>query len=102
MTRGDLQELAAGNGLTEDEAIDAILGSIKAPLALLAIQEWKKRNPPLDWAAAEAWLDDLMGSYLSIGAAGFPGLTLFLMPLKARLESGERSRELYDAIMASE
>lgn len=102
MTKGDLQEVAANNGLTEEEAIDAILDSIKTPLAILAVQEWKKKNPPLDWAAAEAWLNDLMSSYLSIGAAGFPGLTLFLMPLKTRLENGERSKELYDAIMKCE
>lgn len=102
MTRGDLQEVAAGNGLTEEEAIDAILESIKTPLAIMAVQEWKKKHPPLDWAAAEAYLEQLMEAYFSIGTAGYPGLTLFLMPLKARLEAGERSKELYDDIMACE
>lgn len=102
MTRGDLQEVAAGNGLTTEEAMDAILASIKTPLAILAIQEWKRQNPPPDWERAEKYLAGLMEAYLSIGAAGFPGLTLFLMPLKARLEAGERSKDLYDAIMACE
>lgn len=102
MTRGDLQEVAACNGLSENEAIDAILDSIKTPLAVMAVREWKKNHPPMDWAAAEKYLADLMGAYLAIGTAGFPGLTGFLMPLKARLEKGERSRELYDAIMACE
>lgn len=102
MTRGDLQELAACNGLTEEEAIDAVLASIKAPLARMAFKDWKDKNQPMDWAEAEKYLVDLMGSYMAIGAAGFPGLTGFLMPLKARLEAGERTRELYDAIMACE
>lgn len=100
MTRGDLQEVAVCHGLTEEEAIDAILDSIKTPLAIMAVKAWKKKNPPLDWKAAETYLTDLISSYLSIGAAGFPGLTLFLLPLMARLEAGERSKELYDAIMA--
>lgn len=102
MTRGDLQELAACNGLTEEEAIDAILASIKAPLARMAFKDWKDKNQPMDWAAAEKYLADLISAYLSIGAAGYPGLAGFLMPMKARLEAGERSRELYDAIMACE
>lgn len=39
MTRGDLQELAAGNGLTAEEALDAILSSTPAIVLGKAIEQ---------------------------------------------------------------
>lgn len=93
MTRGDLQEVAACNGLSENEAIDAILDSIKTPLAVMAIQAWKRNIMPMNWEGAEKHLFELMEAYM-------PGQVLHIIQLKVRLEGGERTRALYDAIMA--
>ena len=53
----------------------------------------------MDWARAEAWLNELIAAYVSLGWAGSFGLHLTLLPLKRRLDAGERTQDLYDAIM---
>ena len=56
----------------------------------------------MDWARAEAWLNELIAAYVSLGWAGSFGLHLTLLPLKQRLDAGERTQDLYDAIMDCE
>ena len=58
-------------------------------------------NEP-NWKEAQEHLDFLITEYRSIGWAGSFGLTLTLLPLKERLDSGERTRKLYEEIMACE
>lgn len=53
----------------------------------------------MDWEKAEKYLNDMIQAYTEIGLAGTFGLTLTLKPLKARFDKGERTQELYDAIM---
>lgn len=55
-----------------------------------------------NWKEAQEHLDFLIDIYQSIGWAGSFGLTLTMLPLKERLDSGERTRELYEEIMACE
>ena len=55
----------------------------------------------MNWEAAISWLDDLMASYQEIGWPGTFGLAM-MRPLKRRVDKGERTRELYDEIMALE
>ena len=38
----------------------------------------------MDWARAEAWLNELIAAYVSLGWAGSFGLHLTLLPLKQR------------------
>lgn len=54
------------------------------------------------WEEAKAYLDMMITAYQAIGFAGAFGLALTLMPLKKRYDSGERTQELYDAIMEIE
>lgn len=56
----------------------------------------------LDWDKAKARIQEVRETYAAIGAAGIPGLAIVLNPLLLRLERGERTVELYDAIMATE
>ncbi|MBR3690498.1 MAG: hypothetical protein IKL97_05320 [Eggerthellaceae bacterium] len=56
----------------------------------------------VNWEKAEKYLNYLIGEYEAIGTAGWFGLTLTLIPLKRRLDSGERTRKLYEEIMACE
>lgn len=57
---------------------------------------------PLDWTKAEAYLREKRQQYAAIGTAGIPAMWMFLDPLSARLERGERTDELYDEIMRLE
>ena len=59
-------------------------------------------RPKLDWEKAEAHLRFMMDLYRGIGWTGMFGLQLGLRPLEDRFMSGERTRELYDEIMALE
>lgn len=52
-----------------------------------------------EWDKVLKYLDMLIVEYASIGWAGRFGLDGVLVPLKKRYEKGERSRELYNAIM---
>lgn len=55
-----------------------------------------------EWKKAIEHLDMLILMYASIGPTGMFGLAGVLSPLKKRYEEGERTKELYDAIMACE
>ena len=53
---------------------------------------------PMDWVKAKDYLDLMMALYAGIGWAGAYGLAI-MRPLAQRFADGERTRELYDAIM---
>ena len=53
----------------------------------------------LDWDKAEAHLSTVESAYAAIGSSGYFALTHVIRPLRDRLNKGERSMELYDAIM---
>ena len=55
-----------------------------------------------DWERAEKYLNDLIQGYEEIGPCGMFVLILTLYPLRQRYEQGERTQELYDAIMECE
>ena len=59
-------------------------------------------NKEADWKQAENTLNMWIEEYTNIGASGWFGLQLVLLPLKRRFDSGERTQELYDAIMSCE
>lgn len=61
MTRGDLQELAAQYGLDEEEAIDAVLASIKAPFALMAFKAWKMTHTDTEEVALDRAIERMTG-----------------------------------------
>ena len=54
------------------------------------------------WEKAISYLNLLIGMYASLGWQGSFGLNLTLLPLYKRDENGERTDELYDAIMRCE
>ena len=56
----------------------------------------------MDWNEAENYLNMLIAEYTAIGWPGIFGLQMTLLPLKKRFDSGERTQELYDAIMECE
>ena len=56
----------------------------------------------IDWKLAENTLNMWIAEYAGIGPAGQLGLQLVLLPLKRRFDSGERTPELYEAIMKCE
>lgn len=56
----------------------------------------------LDWDRAINYLKELICTYFDIGPAGYFGLQVVLLPLMKRYEGGERTRELYNDIMACE
>lgn len=61
----------------------------------------QKAQQPLteaDWLYARSHLDMVMAEHTSIGTAGVAAVYIKLLPLKSRYDSGERTRELYDAI----
>ena len=62
----------------------------------------KESIEELDWKQAENTLNMWIAEYTNIGLAGLPGLQLVLLPLKRRFDSGERTQELYEAIMSCE
>lgn len=51
------------------------------------------------WDKALEHLNTYIMEYSMIGPMGFFGLQGVLVPLKRRYESGERTKELYDAMM---
>lgn len=55
-----------------------------------------------DWIVAYDHLNMVIAEYASIGWVGEFGLRCVLLPLKKRYDTGERTRELYDAIMECE
>lgn len=72
------------------------------PIELAMDEIIENLRPKLDWEKAEAHLRFMMDLYRGIGWTGMFGLQLGLRPLEDRLMSGERTRELYDEIMALE
>lgn len=54
----------------------------------------------LDWENAKNILYMWIAEYADLGWAGQFGLNITLLPLKRRFDAGERTQELYDAIMA--
>ena len=56
----------------------------------------------MDWERAQAWLNELIVVYTSLGDIGNFGLYLTLLPLKQRFDAGERTQDLYDEIMQCE
>ena len=54
-----------------------------------------------EWKEAYDYLHLMIGLYQGIGSVGRFGLNI-LLPLKLRYEQGERTRDLYDAIMEVE
>jgi hypothetical protein len=56
----------------------------------------------LNWEDAKKYLDHIRIRYTEIGAAGLLGLYVAIDPLLVRYEKGERTQELYDAIMSLE
>jgi hypothetical protein len=54
------------------------------------------------WTEAKEHLDEIRMMYTGIGASGLLGLRLSINPLLIRYEKGERTQDLYDAIMSLE
>ena len=54
------------------------------------------------WREAENLLNMYIAECVAIGWAGSFALNFSLLPLKRRLDAGERTRELYDDIMEME
>lgn len=59
-------------------------------------------NAEMDWKQAENYLNMLIAEYTAIGWTGCFALWNTLVPLKQRLNAGERSKALYDEIMECE
>lgn len=53
----------------------------------------------MNWGHAINYLNMLIAEYSSIGWAGQFGLQLVLLPLKRRIDAGERTEALYNKIM---
>lgn len=54
----------------------------------------------MDWNEAENYLNRVIADQASYGTWGY--IRVALLPLKNRYDAGERTRELYDAIMECE
>lgn len=71
----------------------------------LASRPTEKAEENLDWDVAKRHLDNVLQEYTSI--MGMPGtnvmfaLSFVLQPLMARYHSGERTKQLYDEMMAT-
>lgn len=53
----------------------------------------------LNWNEAFNYLTEVRSQYNFVGVSGIPALTVVINPLLIRYSNGERSKELYDAIM---
>lgn len=56
----------------------------------------------MNWEEAEKWLYEIQSMYQQIGFVGVFALGATINPLVKRYESGERTQELHDEIMALE
>jgi hypothetical protein len=56
----------------------------------------------MDWEKATKYLSTCETAYAEIGSAGYFALTTVIRPLRDRLNSGERTVELYNEIMEVE
>lgn len=52
-----------------------------------------------EWTAAQKHLEACERAYAQIGSPGYFCLTMVIRPLRDRFVRGERTDELYDAIM---
>lgn len=77
------------------EAVTGILEELKG----ITIGEATEDN--LEWPEAVEHLTTLMEEYAKIGPAGMFGIRI-MTPLKVRYDNGERTKELYADIMATE
>lgn len=83
----------------QQEILDALgnMGNYDVfPIATIEVKD----EP--DWDRAINYLNSLIAEYTAIGPTGLFGLNLVLLPLKNRYDKGERTRELYDAILECE
>lgn len=64
--------------------------------------QFEKAGEIMDWDKAENYLNMLIEEYKSIGCTGLFALSLTLIPLKNRLDKGERTESLYNEIMECE
>lgn len=62
----------------------------------------KPAPPPLDWQSAKRHLIETAIRYAKHGPGGLILAAATVLPVLDRLESGERTKELYDEIMALE
>lgn len=53
----------------------------------------------MDWGQAEEHLNDMIDKYLSQGSLGVSSFMVRVYPLRNRFKDGERTQDLYDAIM---
>jgi len=53
----------------------------------------------MNWEEVRNYLNTLIAEYVALGPCGRFGLIATLLPLKCRLDSGERTEELYGEIM---
>ena len=56
----------------------------------------------LSWSKAKKRLDQIRLEYTKVGVTGLPGLTMVINPLLVRYENGERTKELYNAMIKLE
>ena len=54
------------------------------------------------WEAAERHLSEIEKAYAAIGTTGYFGLNTVIRPVRDRYNNGERTKKLYDDIMALE
>jgi uridine kinase len=62
----------------------------------------EEMSPTMDWERAKNHLNEMLANYVAIGWPGRFAIDGVILPLKARLNKGERTRELYDEIMGCE
>jgi hypothetical protein len=67
-------------------------------------RDWSQPWPVSEdqWKAAHDHIQEVRRQYTEIGASGVLGLTLTLNPLVVRYARGERTPELYTAMLATE
>lgn len=86
-----------------DEAkYTASRGDDAIELAIDEIVENLRPETKMDWVKADRHLQFMIGLYQELGMPGVFGLVTVLRPLEERFLDGERTRELYDEIMALE
>jgi len=54
----------------------------------------------MNWDEAKKHLEVCEKAYTEIGSAGYLALVHFIRPLRDRFNKGERTQELFDAIMS--
>ena len=57
-------------------------------------------NNKMNWIEAKKYLDEIRRQYTEIGISGMFVLRMFIDPLFVKYEKGDRSKKLYNKIMA--